>query len=144
MTNDPLENAAKLYRDRAAKLDEAKSIVAQLRELLAGDQELADLIGQALIRPTTRLGEGLFGLEAQAGGASTATDAIRSGPYYDRIAAFFRANGNKWSSMTEISEAVGVKRNSFVGVLYTSHADQFESQPEPGKPGRRQWRLRTE
>jgi len=131
-----LDQLARLYEARAQKARAAQTLVAQLRELIGGDVALSREIVRALIEGNT------VAAEPKAEAKAPTLHGAEKPSHFQKIKAFFEANGNRWATIDEISRAIDVRRNAFVGVMYSFHKSKFEQRKHPTAPRARQWRLR--
>ncbi len=115
---DALERRAAFLRQLIEVLDEDPAVVRTLREALAA-------VGKNGSSPSL----------AKAGTGVAAT-------CFDRVRAYFEANGNPWRSIPEVMADTSLSRDQVSQVTYKSHVESFERRDQmDGNRKTVKWRL---
>jgi len=61
--------------------------------------------------------------------------------HHDKILTLFLREENEWLSVTDIRTMTGIDRGAVANVLYSTHAEDFESKPHPHHAVMKQWRV---
>lgn len=128
MSNRAVEEVERRIRDLEMRIARLRRI----RELLANDPALGDELLSLVTQSPNGMPESSLAQQPRLYGS----------PLVDQVVAHYKATENRWQTVREISDAIGLSRNSLNGLLYTSrHREIFETDLQG--PKRRVFRLRA-
>ncbi len=128
MTNRAVEEVDRRIRDLETRLARLRKI----KELVANDPAMGDEL-LSIVTPSLNGSQQPVVVQPQV--------RRYNSPLLEQVVAHFQSEQNRWQTVREISDAIGLSRNSLNGLLYTSrHKELFETQMEG--PKRRVFRLK--
>ncbi|MBY0513829.1 MAG: hypothetical protein K2P78_07940 [Gemmataceae bacterium] len=127
MPNRVVEQFDDLIQQIEANLERLRAV----RDLFAADPNFVASVQDILLDPNSNR-------RIDPVRATSARDPDKT--QHERIRDYLLAKGNKGLTVTEIVAGTGINQNSVRAILYTAHAAEFDSSPQPGTR-RHVWRV---